>query len=79
MSRRSERWRWAGGIGGIAVANIAVWGFRVGECADYALEAGAESFCTSGPAIGVPAAGVLALVSAILIGYCAYRLVRPHR
>ncbi|WP_166872084.1 hypothetical protein [Salinibacterium sp. ZJ450] len=78
VSRHPERWRWVLGIVGVAVVVIAVLSFRVGECIDYVPEAGAESFCTSGPAIGVPGAWVLVVVSTLLIGYFVYRLVRPQ-
>ncbi|WP_167045991.1 hypothetical protein [Salinibacterium sp. ZJ454] len=76
VSRHPERWRWVLGIVGVAVVVIAVLSFR--ECIDYVPEAGAESFCTSGPAIGVPGAWVLVVVSTLLIGYFVYRLVRPQ-
>ncbi|MEC3853932.1 hypothetical protein [Paenarthrobacter ureafaciens] len=48
---------------------------RVGYCVDY-IEGKGESYCTSGPVVGEPAATIIAVVSALLILYFLYRMVR---
>lgn len=47
----------------------------VGHCVDYALGQG-ESYCESGPAIGEPAATTVAVISAGLVVFCLFRIVR---
>lgn len=54
---------------------FSVWS---GQCFDAAPGAGASS-CTSGPAIGWPAAWLLVVIGAVGFVLGAIRLVRPER
>lgn len=68
-------WPWAVGIFAVVIFLLPWSLMSVGRCVDYAPGQG-ESFCESGPVIGEPAAIVVAVVSALLILYFAYRIVR---
>jgi hypothetical protein len=70
------RWPWITMIVALAVVNLFVWGTRVGECVDYAANAGKESFCTSGPSVGYPGAWAVSAISVLVAAYCVYRLAR---
>jgi hypothetical protein len=68
-------WPWAVGIFAVVIFLLPWSLMSVGRCVDYAPGQG-ESFCENGPVIGEPAAIVVAVVSALLILYFAYRIVR---
>jgi hypothetical protein len=57
----------------LVLLNVAVFAFRAGSCADFAAT---ESVCGTGPAIGLPAAIAVAIVSTFAIAYCVARLIR---
>ncbi|NUT70996.1 hypothetical protein [Pseudarthrobacter sp. C4D7] len=68
-------WAWVVGLV-VVVIFVLPWSLLwVGRCVDYAPGYG-ESFCESGPVIGQPAAGIVGAVSALLMLYCLYRIVR---
>jgi TRAP-type mannitol/chloroaromatic compound transport system permease small subunit len=71
----TEVWPWAVGIFAVVIFLLPWSLMSVGRCVDYAPGQG-ESFCESGPVIGEPAAVVVAVVSALLILYFVYRIVR---
>ncbi|UOD83375.1 hypothetical protein [Paenarthrobacter ureafaciens] len=71
----SQLWPWIIGIAAIVVFVLPwslMWG---GHCVDYALGQG-ESYCESGPVIGEPAAIIVAVISAVLIVFCLFRIVQ---
>ncbi len=65
-------------IVGLALLNTFAWGYQVGICVDYAADSGRESYCSSGPAIGAPAAVILLVLSVVFAAYTLYRLLRRH-
>ncbi|HEY8718675.1 hypothetical protein [Pengzhenrongella sp.] len=77
-SSRVNRGIWLGAavIVGVAVP-LLVFGFRVGECIDYAPESAAVSSCRSGPAVGIAGAWVLCVAAALFVTYLLYRALRP--
>ncbi|MEC3853179.1 hypothetical protein [Paenarthrobacter ureafaciens] len=71
----TQLWPWAVGIAAVLVF-VLPWSLMwVGHCVDYVLGQG-ESDCESGPAIGEPAATTVAVISAVLIVFCLFRIVR---
>lgn len=79
-SRRSTaKWGWIGAIAFVVFVNLLSLGTQGGQCVDYAAGSGAESFCTSGPAIGVEGAWALGILSVLAVAYFIYRLTRSLR
>jgi hypothetical protein len=77
VSRRSPaKWRWIGAIAFVVLINVLSLGTQSGQCIDYAAGSGAESICTSGPAIGVAGAWALGILSLFAVAYFTYRLTR---
>ncbi|HEV7622950.1 MAG TPA: hypothetical protein VGO26_02355 [Amnibacterium sp.] len=76
--QRSQGWGWVAVIVLAVAVNLLVQAFRAGECVHFASGASSSSACTSGPAVGVPAAWFIAGVGLIAIGFSAFRLVRPR-
>lgn len=71
----SQIWPWMIGIAAVLVF-VLPWSLMwVGHCVDYVLGQG-ESYCESGPVIGEPAATIVAAISALLIAYFLFRIVR---
>ncbi|MET0844212.1 MAG: hypothetical protein ABWY23_10190 [Mycetocola sp.] len=60
------------------VVNALSLGIQRGECVDYTAESGRASACTMGPAIGVPAATVLVIVSVLTIAYLVWLQVKAN-
>ncbi|WP_454170618.1 hypothetical protein [Microbacterium paulum] len=77
-SERRPRAGWILLVVGIVLLNLIVWGWTAGYCVDYAQDTGMEmeSYCTSGPAIGYPAAWTLSAVSVLVIAFALHRLLR---
>ena len=79
-SRRSTaKWGWIGAITFVVFVNLLSFGTQGGQCTDYAAGSGAESFCTSGPAIGVAGTWALGIVSVITVAYFIHRFTRSLR
>lgn len=72
-------WSWAIAIVVVVLLALLVVSIQVGECFDYTEGSGLESYCTSGPAVGVTGVWVVAVVSVVVIGYFTYRLFRSRR
>jgi hypothetical protein len=70
--RRPIRWLIAAVIALVIVPALA-FGNQAGECVDYAADAGVDSYCTSGPAIGYPGAWVLTVAALLFAGYAVWR------
>ncbi len=62
-----------------AVVDLLVLGSRAGSCLDAAEGSGAASSCTSGPAIGLPGAWVVGVLSVLVAAYAVFRLVGALR
>lgn len=77
--RSTAKWGWIGAIAFVLFVNLLSFGTQGGQCIDYAVGSGAESFCTSGPAIGVAATWALGIVSLLAVAYFIYRLTRSLR
>lgn len=71
----TEVWPWVVGVVVITVFVLPWTLMEVGRCVDYAPGYG-ESFCESGPVLGQSGAAIVGAVSALLILYCLYRIVR---
>ena len=76
----APRWPWAVVILMailIAVSALGVWS---GQCIDVAVDSAAQSVCTSGPAVGWPAAwATLAVCAAVVVISTVRLLPRRHR
>ena len=60
----------------VVLVPILAFGFQTGRCVDFtaeAIAAGAESYCTSGPAIGVVGAWVVTVAAVIIAAIAVYR------
>jgi hypothetical protein len=71
----TDVWPWVGGILVVTFFLLPWSVMEVGRCVDYVPGYG-ESFCESGPVIGRPAATIVGAISALLILYFLYRIVR---
>jgi len=67
MSRVHRRWPRSVGIAGIVAVNIVVWATWVGRCDDYAGPISTQSRCITEPAVGLPGAILIAIISATAI------------
>jgi hypothetical protein len=77
---RSPRWwPWAVAILLVITVNIALLGYKRGECVGYTIESGPTSMCTSGPALSMDGTWIFAVVSVAAVVYFALRLVHEVR
>lgn len=70
----------------LAVAVVAVvgvplvaFGFQTGSCVDYVAESGAESFCATGPAVGLAGAWALSVAAVLFAAYAVRRGLSARR
>lgn len=77
-SSSSRRWITAAVIAVVGVPLLA-FGFQTGRCVDYAVEVGAESFCGSGPSLGLAGAWLLTVVAVLFTIYAIHRGLRAAR
>lgn len=75
---RPARWPWALLLVVAVLLPLCAFSAWSGQCFDAAEGAG-ESFCTSGPSVGWPAAWLLTAVGAVAFVVAAIRLVRIAR
>ncbi|WP_152231028.1 hypothetical protein [Georgenia ruanii] len=54
----------------VVVVPAAAFGYEAADCVDYAIDFPAESYCTSGPAVGVAAARLLSAGALVFAVYC---------
>jgi hypothetical protein len=74
--RRRLGWAWLIPIPLIAVVTLLLTSTTVGFCADAHPESGAESYCTSGPALGVPGFWLVLVVGVLAAGFFLFRFFR---
>lgn len=74
--RRRVSWGWIVFVVVLGVIVLFVTGFGVGECRDASPGSGAESVCTSGPAIGVAGVWVAWIAYALLAAYGLWQAFR---
>lgn len=79
LYRSPAKRRWVGAIAFVVPINVLSFGIGSGQCIDYSAESGAESTCTSGPAIGVAGTWVLGILSLFVVAYFIYRLAKSQR
>jgi hypothetical protein len=80
VSRRSPvKWRWIGAIAFVVLVNLLSLGTQSGQCVDYAAGSGAQSICSSGPAIGIAGAWAVGILSLFAVAYFIYRLAGSLR
>jgi hypothetical protein len=63
----------------VITVNVALLGYKAGECVGYTIESGATSICTSGPALSMDGTWIFAVVSVATVVYFALRLVQAVR
>ena len=73
------QWRWIAAIALVVLINVLSFGMQSGQCIDYSAESGAESVCTSGPAIGMAGAWAVGVLSVLAVAYFVYRFARSSR
>jgi hypothetical protein len=77
--RSPRSWPWALAILLVIIVNIALLGYKRGECVDYTIESGATSMCTSGPALSMDGTWILAVLGVAAVAYFTRRLVQAVR
>lgn len=78
-TKRRARLAWIlGGVAAILLSALFIFGLRSNQCFDFVPESGKQSFCSSEPIVGYPAAWILGIVSIAFALYAAYRAFRTR-
>ena len=75
-----KAWEWiVAALMTVIVVPATAFGYETGVCVDYAVHLPAESYCTSGPAVGVTAAWLLSVGALVFAVYAVRRGLRIGR
>jgi hypothetical protein len=75
-----KAWGWlVAALVTVMVVPAAAFGYEAADCVDYVVDFPLESYCTSGPAVGVTAAWLLSAGALVFAVYAVRRGLRVGR